>query len=611
LIRRLIVLASSVASACYAVAPTPAPSDAAANGAASDASTTPNTPALAIEPPIISAVVDLSVPVSPVHVRIVAANEDGIERDITSEATLTLSDPRIASIDPDGTLHLAGIGGRARLDATWSGASASADLVVELTGALFFGGTTPSVRNAFDGVTTGARTIEGPGLLYPLAGSVFPADIAPPSFEWAVLSDSELYRARLVRDGVIDVQIYTSTRSVTLPSDVWSRIARSAPDLSLTWSVTGSGPSGIVSTRETSLTISADALGQPRLYFHTHVGRLKGLDVSEAAELPVLTDQGPLDQLACTGCHNVSLDGRRIVYSKPSPQPPMSPTILAYGTLRFDPGAAVFAHVLDPMPTAFGALGAFDPSTDAPPALFQAVIDPATDRASLSMIDPDTGAALTDNFADAMASLRASVGEDALMPDWSPDGSRVVFVAFDSSAHPVQTPAQQAFQSALIEARVRYDASTRAFLFEDPQILVPPSADPDTAIWWPTFSPDGSAVAFLERGSSTATIAIVRRSDHHVFELGGAIGAWWNGVPRWSPVQGNRHAWLAFSSKQPYGIHYGRANAVRHIWMAAIDLAALASGDSDPSLPPIYLPGQEVGLAHCRPLWPREARDLR
>ena len=71
-----------------------------------------------------------------------------------------------------------------------------------------------------------------------------------------------------------------------------------------------------------------------------------------------------------------------------------------------------------------------------------------------------------------------------------------------------------------------------------------------------------------------------------------------NSWPRWGPGQGD-YSWLAFSSRRPYG---DITNGNSQVWISAIDLNLAVQG-VDPSLPPLWLPGQGVDGSNHTPVW--------
>jgi hypothetical protein len=218
------------------------------------------------------------------------------------------------------------------------------------------------------------------------------------------------------------------------------------------------------------------------------------------------------------------------------------------------------------------------------------------------------------------------------MPDWSPAGDFVVFTAYDSDANYVRLLGDDVVLGSVVEAPVTYSAQN-GFQFGAPKVLVaaPAGGDPDTGEnnLLPAISPDGAAVAFTRSNgwwsiktqvsllNLSGRIAIVRRSDGTVFELGGAPngpGADWSSTwPQWAPTPGKKYAWLAYASERPYGHRLTAANSncslvqgqqqCKQLWITAIDLAKLSSGTADPSMAPFWIPGQNIGAQYVSPQW--------
>jgi len=165
-------------------------------------------------------------------------------------------------------------------------------------------------------------------------------------------------------------------------------------------------------------------------------------------------------------------------------------------------------------------------------------------------------------------------------------------------------------------------------------VQAPSKAAPDTDQnnLLPTISPDGSAVAFTRAAgwwsiktqqsliNRSGQIAVVRRSDNHVFELvrgsngaGTTLSSTW---PQWAPTVGSRYLWLAFGAERPYGHRLTSSSPenaqcgfvqgqglCKHLWVMAIDRQKLASGTEDPSSAPFWIPGQTVAAQYVSPQW--------
>jgi hypothetical protein len=70
---------------------------------------------------------------------------------------------------------------------------------------------------------------------------------------------------------------------------------------------------------------------------------------------------------------------------------------------------------------------------------------------------------------------------------------------------------------------------------------------------------------------------------------------------------------LAYASERPYGHRLTAANSncslvqgqkqCKQLWITAIDLAKLAAGSADPSMPSFWIPGQSIQAQYVSPQW--------
>ena len=211
-----------------------------------------------------------------------------------------------------------------------------------------------------------------------------------------------------------------------------------------------------------------------------------------------------------------------------------------------------------------------------------------------------------------------------------------MFAAYDSDANYVRLLGDDIVRASIVEAPVSYDAASGSFTFGAPKTLVQaaPSMNPDTGEnnFLPSYSPDGSAVAFTRAAgwwsiktqqsliNLSGQIAVVRKSDGKVFELvrgsngpGTTLASTW---PQWAPTLGSRYAWLAFGSERAYGHRLTNASPqnqqcnlvqgqkqCKQLWIMAIDRQKLATGADDPSAAPFWIPGQNLAAQYVSPQW--------
>jgi WD40-like Beta Propeller Repeat len=266
----------------------------------------------------------------------------------------------------------------------------------------------------------------------------------------------------------------------------------------------------------------------------------------------------------CVGCHVLSRDGHRIAVGMDIPAPsPYKVFDVATRSMIYQQG------------TQFGGgSNFFSFSPDAMQVL-------TSSGANISWRDAQTGTALMDPLVPLGA-----------MPDWSPDGTRMVY-AKPQSSPPCPTPmfcGQPGVDAAGLEV-MPFNGTT----WGASAPLVPYSGQNN---YYPTFSPDGGWVLFNRSPSNhnsydapDAQVWVVGQAGGAPVQLAKAStgGDSW---PKWAPIvqmwQGRPILWFTFSSRRAYGLRIANG-AHAQVWMAAFD----PSQSADPSLPAFWLPFQE------------------
>ena len=557
------------------------------------------------------------------------------ETDVTNDVTWSV-DPTVGMIS-GGNVTLTGAGGKTIVSAAYQGVSAQATLTVKLTGDVYGPGTDSQTKATFAAAAADPNPANAPAIEYPEDQAVLPANLPPIEAQWTQASDNSVYRVRLVAPDVLDLAFYTNARELLFPKDAWSTIRSSTPDITMSVYVDGMGSQNQIRTSMArALTISADVIDQSAIYvWQSSTGTFRVLDVEKGTDIPLPNNSPALATgQPCSGCHRVSRDGKRFSYTYNGGN-------FFFGTLAYDDTSKQFLSKVQPTPGVRGTYATFNPlEGSTKPAMIVTIPDNVPQNTAgtvrISMFDPDTNAPIASNVATMIGQIDATVGHATSMPDWSPMGDSVVFAAYDSDKNYVRLLGDDIVSASIVEAPVSYDASSGAFTFGAPKTLVKAgsSATPDTGEnnFLPSYSPDGSAVAFtrsagwwsLKTQSSllnlSGQIAVVRRSDGTVMELkrgsngpGTTMSSTW---PQWAPTLGSRYAWLAYGSERPYGhrltpsspenaqCHFVQGQKqCKQLWIMAIDRQKLASGTDDPSAAPFWIPGQTLAAQYVSPQW--------
>jgi len=285
----------------------------------------------------------------------------------------------------------------------------------------------------------------------------------------------------------------------------------------------------------------------------------------------------------CVGCHVVARDGDRIMVGKDIPAPAPYTVFDVATTLPLKPAG-----------TAIGGGANFASfSPDGQHLLF-------SDGAKIGWQELISGSI-----------LNPQVVSPGTMPDWSPDGTHMVY-AKPANPLPFGFPAPGVDSASI--ASLHFNGAT----WDTPTTLVPFSGANN---YYPTYAPTGEWVVFNRSPSNANSFSNGSPSDMGVapdgelWAVAAAGGApvrlsvaatpgncqW----PKWAPVLHDYYAgkimWLTFSSNRAYGLR--QAAGVRsQLWMIGFDPAKAAAG-ADPSLPAFWLPFQDLGSGNHIAQW--------
>jgi Tol biopolymer transport system component len=335
----------------------------------------------------------------------------------------------------------------------------------------------------------------------------------------------------------------------------------------------------------------------------------------------------------CSGCHSLSRAGTRIGYSR-CVNNNCGPEYI--GFLHYDAGSNAWTEVVDADSKALaGSYTTFAPIGNPYPDDTQSVAIVTLTDGSMGLYDPDTGSAVASNLntvsREAIDGTGAAGSRTGMMPDWSADGTKVVFASTPNAGAFVDLDAGSI-------AMMSYQYNAGQHVFGSPTTLV---TGPITLangtyenLFFPSFSPDGKLVVFnAARAAWRDLNAGLGRTPGQRLMLADAAGSGYvdltalNGGmtdldvtwPHWAPGATNDYYWIVFSSERDYGHEITQANTApgcvengmlqcKQIWIGAISKAQLAAGLTvDPSAPPMWLPGQDPQADNISPYWTRPA----
>jgi hypothetical protein len=498
------------------------------------------------------------------------------------------------------------------------GLSGTSQLTVNLTGAIISGPRTPAnAASLFQAATTGSDTTREPNVEYPIDQAVTPLNIPPIEIQWTTAAD-DLFHVSLTSK-YASINLYTSEPQGALSAADWTSLATTAAGGQLSIAVEGllqSAPTTKYAGPSVALSVSHDTIDTSAIYYWaSSQGNIMTQKFGDTSSPSVVEGN-------CTSCHSLSRTGSRIGYSRCVN---LECNNLYVGFLHYDDKTSAWAEVVNADNGVIsGSYTTFSPignpfATDA-----QSVAIVTMVNGSLSLYDPDTGTPIASNL-DTVSTQGTGGQGSALMADWSPDGKTVVFA---STPH----PGQWVDLSDSSIATVTYTYTGGQHVFGTPQpLFTQPLTLPTgsyTNLFFPSFSSDGALVVFNASVSAWRDPTSQEKTGPRLV-LGSAQGTWTTDLtalngsdpavdvtwPHWAPGNTTDYYWVVFSSEREYGHLLTSANTAsscigagvaqcKQIWIGAIDKKKLVGAQpTDPSAPPMWLPGQDIGADNISPYW--------
>jgi hypothetical protein len=571
---------------------------------------------VSVDPPMAS----LTVPIAGSAMQVYKAYADvgGMTHvDVTTQCTFSVADASLGTFNA-ATFASTSQGGDTVVTATCGNASGTGTLHLVLTGWILGMGAPTNSPSIFMSATAGSDPTKTPSIEYPLDKAVAPLNIPAVDSQWTT-AQNDLFHLSWTSPHIA-IDLYTLDADAQFADDIWTAVAASAAGDAITVTVEGllqASPTTKYASTPVTLNMSHDKIDNTAIYWWaSSQGSLMSQTFGQTGAPTLIKND-------CTSCHSVSRSGSRIGYSRCVNG---NCGTLYGGYMKYDTVNNVWADTLNADgETQESSYSTFAPVGNPFPDDKQSVSLAALASCNLTLIDPDTGARVTSNVDTVSTHMNGNPGRCATMPDWAPDGKTVAFASTPNAGQWIDVS-----NSAIAVMTYSYAGSTHTF--GEPTIIVPgpitlPSGTYNN-FFFPSFSPDGAYIVFdaaraawrnfTVAGSPGQRLMLTNPTGSWTVELAGLNGAgdldttW----PHWAPTTSSDYYWVVFSTERDYGHLKTQANTdpscvangvqqCKQIWISAISKATLgaASPPSDPSSPPVWMPGQDITADNISPYW--------
>jgi hypothetical protein len=535
---------------------------------------------------------------------------DGDEHDVTGRASLRLSNPSLADVDGHTVTTRPAMAGRSQVVASLEDLEARAELIVQIEHTVIEPGAPADARDRFDGASAGGAS---PELVYPDSGILVPPNLNSLELHYRRGGTNDLFELAYVGE-LVSLRIYTACQpladgcSYEPSQETWNLLASA-----------GRGESPVFYTlRGLDTRAAAPAVGASEarwmgfggddllggIYYWNTGGAIMRYEFGlrgQGAETYLSVAQTGATQ--CVGCHVLSRDGSRIFVGLDIPAPASIETYEVADRARLwrESGG--------------GAAGFPGGETSG--------------GANFASFSPDGRQILTATGArtvlrDATTGVKTGAGFDGTMPDWAPDGSRVVF-AKGADAGGADCPLPGSPLCDLLGGEGGIADGTASVAKGALHLIDPADWATTTALvmpegnignYYPHYSPDSRWILF-NRGpdasmdNPAAQVWVVPASGGAPMRLGNASNGKSDSWPKWGPFvhayQGGTVMWFTFSSRRDYGLRIANDGLAHEdqkvqLWMAAFDPARAARGE-DGSFTAFRLPFQDIASGNHIAQW--------
>ncbi len=537
--------------------------------------------------------------------------------DVTPQCTFTVADATLGAFGA-ATFTSASRGGDTTVTAKCGNGQGTGALHLVLTGWILATGAPSNSPALFTGATLGSDPSKTPAVEYPLDKAVAPLNIPAVDSQWTTATDDLFHLSWTSAHIAID--LYTLQADAQYADNIWSDVAASASGDAISIVVEGllqASPSTKYASAPITLTMSHDKIDNTAIYWWaSSQGSLITQTFGQTGAPTAV-------RANCTACHSVARSGSRIGYSRCVGG---NCGNIRAGFMKYDKVNSVWADTLnaDTSPLS-GSYTTFSPIGYPYADDKQSAALLALSSCNLTMVDPDTGTGVASNVDTISTHMNGNPGRCATMPDWAPDGKSVVFASTPNAGQWIDVS-----NSAI--ALMSYSYAGSVHTFGEPTIIVPGPITLGSGTYnnffFPSFSPDASYIVFDAARSSWRNFTVAASPGERLM-ITNPTGAWTvelaglNGGgdlditwPHWAPTTSSDYYWVVFSSEHNYGHKLTKANTAapcvangvqqcKQIWISAISKSVLSAKTppDDPSTPPMWMPGQDIGADNISPYW--------
>ena len=474
-----------------------------------------------------------------------------------------------------------------------------------------------------------------PEIIYPLNGSMHPRNLTDIEIQWskAVSGNTHARIEAAAQDGSMYRFYYTCTTpgcAVEVPASEWYYLGLTHAGQSMTLTVQETDGAGgpVYTSAPITIFFSPDAVLGVLYYWAAANWGIYRAQFGSRGSVPFIGPSTPENSFRCAACHSVSRDGSTIAFAVSQDQgegtaaiqiaptnAPAQPFIRPAGpgaTPFTDPGVTHNGAVTQGPLDHFGHNVALSP--DGSVAAINGIDPPGTWPIWLELRDSHTGASLHKvNIGDSPF----SPGTLAILPEYSPDGTRLVATLTDSGVDGCSWS-----YSTCTGGLVIVDVNGNHINSVTP--LTTPAAG--TVHYYGSWSPAGDYIAFVSAAGTTPSTKcdmIDTGTLYLVPSTGGpytcpSASCWeltqggqsfvsvpsmagpHTTIPKFAPFsQGptGNISFITFTTSIRYG---WRTEGRSQIWMFGLDTSRLPG---DPSFAPIWLPYQEYDDGSLAAFW--------